>query len=251
MIDLGTENKKPDNLMMFGPSSSPASQPLTPFAPYYEVPMWNCNINLNGTLMDNLRYYLLTREVDILMNLDYHSDGGTGLGEHSVTTRFAKYNLFTFADPSISILKNMVKKEYNKFMNAVGAHKTQSDFFLNKMYYEPYIACWFNVLRKGENIKKHMHSNQGNAFISGNICVSAENTETHYEMPYEQGVVQVENTPGNLVFFPSYLSHWTTKNESDQPRVSIVFDIYAKKEHILMSENGKELIKTAVEFTFD
>lgn len=236
-----------ENLQVFGPNQGP-SQPLTPFAPYFEVPMWNCNINLNNTLMPNLKYYLLGKEVDILLNYDYYNDGGTGLGSDSVTTRFARYNLLKFADPSISILKDLIRKEFNKFMNQLGAHKTQSDFFLNKIYYDPYIVCWFNVLKENENIKSHVHSNLGNSFISGNICVDAEETSTFYEMPYKQGIVEIENTPGHLTLFPSYLPHWTSKNKSKNPRISIAFDIYAKKDHIMLSENREELINNAIEF---
>lgn len=236
-----------DKLMVFGPTDGP-TQPLTPFAPYFEVAMWNNNINLNGTLIDNLKYYLLGKELDILTDFDYYNDGGTGLGKDDVTTRFARYNLLAFNDPSISMLKEQIKLNFNLFLKELGAHQHQADFFLNKMYYEPYIVCWFNVLRKGQNIKRHVHSNLGNAFISGNICVSATNTETHYEMPYAQGNVEIQNTPGHLTLFPSYLPHWTTKNDSDDVRVSVAFDIYAKRDHIMLSQNREELHKIAIEF---
>ena len=72
-------------------------------------------------------------------------DGYTGLGENSITSRYASFNVFNF--------KN--KELYKISKEIINIHKTLLNFLKIETPKNLWIQCWFNVMRKGEFIKPH------------------------------------------------------------------------------------------------
>mgnify|MGYP003112651993 CR=1 FL=1 len=134
-----------------------------------------------------------------------YSDGGTGLGLNSLTSRFFHFNVLRWW--GTGTLRRNIKEGYEKFTG-----------IKNKPIY---VLCWANVMRKGDRIKPHIHddkSRYGN--LSGHLNVKVDgSTSTYYD-----GTPLV-NKNGEMVLFPSTLSHWTDTYEGDDERITVAFDI--------------------------
>ena len=150
--------------------------------------------------------------------------------EDWVTNRAFEFNLLKYSDryPELNSLKNKIfeqVKEYSKNLNL-----TETPL---------YIQMWFNVLRKnGRFFTKHHHTHRSRvgdpmtAYISGHICVRAENTSTYYYSPFfENECVGMPNVPGDMTLFPSWTFHSTDQNKEDTPRLTVAFDIITEAEY--------------------
>ena len=197
--------------------------PLTPYAPTWDFKVGTspCNdIDLNS--LSNL---LLEKEREIkklpLSTRDdgKPSDGNTGLGLNSTTARFQSYNLLTWGHPEINKLKSHIVKSLFEYNSACG----------NKTPVELYSHSWYNVLRFNQRITPHLHSVYPHCYLSGHFNVQVNKTSTCYLNPVniinEPEVIEIENKPGELTLFPSYIFHYTTRHYSFNPRITIAFDI--------------------------
>jgi hypothetical protein len=124
------------------------------------------------------------------------------------------------------------------------------------------ISCWANVLRKGESLDIHHHDP---GFCSAHYTVqtgsdeatppeSRDSGHTVYYRPgffdRSHGVGQATSywdsdwklsrppTPGNMIFFPSYVRHEVRPNLGKLERISIAMDIYVKKQKALIHFGG-------------
>lgn len=144
--------------------------------------------------------------------------------DNFLTNRGKNYNLFDFSDkyPVLNDLKLFIREQYNDYCSNIGIPVEQA-----------YIQCWGNIIRNdGNRIIKHEHSDancgapQEYANISGFISVQAENTNTYFQHPVLPKVsIPVKNVPSDNILFPSWMIHWTDKNPSTTPRISIAYDI--------------------------
>ena len=66
-----------------------------------------------------------------------------------------------------------------------------------------------------------------NAYISGNICLTENNTTTDYDIPY-LGWVTTENSKRRMTLFPSCLPHSVDKLK-DGERYTIAFDLITEQ----------------------
>lgn len=165
--------------------------------------------------LENFKIFFINKEKELLNKYSYDSDGDTKLGENSITSRFSKYNLLNFLE--MSFLKDIIKQKYFELIKKLNVE-------LDK---PAYIQCWFNIMRKGEQIKKHKHTNNKNSgrVMCGNICVNVKNSHTYYEPPLLEDVIKIKNKNNQIVFFPSWLEHYTDEVKSDYERITIGFDI--------------------------
>jgi hypothetical protein len=172
----------------------------------------------DDTMLLNLKNLILAKEVEIKENFAPGNDGYTGLGDSSLTSRFEKFNVFHWKTPETMYLKECIRERYYEFLNAVGAHRRKV-----------WIQCWANVLREGEEIKPHLHGVHPWTYIGGHFMVACSNTSTVYINPINQLNDSVtyssENLPGKLTLFQNNIPHYTTKHDSNKPRISIAFDI--------------------------
>jgi len=170
----------------------------------------------------SLAKFILKKEKNIInktkkefekINKTGWQDGGTGLGVNSLTSRSPLYNLVEFKETKY--LKKIIKNAHLNFMKE-----------LNLTYEDTlHIQCWANVMRKGEQIKKHFHSINNYDYLSGHICIQAKNTNTYYLEPYHKEIFSLKNTIGNITLFPSWVEHFTDKVLNNEERITIAFDL--------------------------
>ena len=114
-----------------------------------------------------------------------------------------------------------------------------------------YANCWANIIRNtGRTISAHNHADAHidapleYSYVSGNICVTAIDTKTYYANPFIQKISYgIKNMPGELILFPSWVVHWVDKNENDEARISIAFDIVTEEVYNLPSESKNNFRK--------
>lgn len=186
----------------------------------------------------NLSKFILKKEKEIIKKYSPAkftgteiSDGYTGLGKNSLTSRFSKYNLLEFNNKEIKKIKNQIKELHNEFLKTVNV----------KHNFKIYIQCWANVMRKGEKIKPHIHNFGPYAYLGGHICVKTNDTSTYYINPVNQinepQVFKSNNEIGKITFFQSYIPHYTDIYEGDEERITIAFDLF-----IMNKNNSKNII---------
>jgi len=167
-----------------------------------------------------LSQFLLLKEKELIKKYPSFNDGGTSLGDDSVTARYMHYNLLQF--PETSYLKKYIRNTHDKFIKSLNQSIEQNY----------YVQCWFNIMREGEQIKKHNHSSIHNSYLSGHICVKVKNTNTYYETPYYKDEFPSKNLPGKITLFPDWITHYTDKVSSSEERITIAFDIRNEKLYV-------------------
>ena len=191
--------------------SAPKNNPLAPEWHYVFVEQDTHNINIKS-LID----FLLKKEKDIL-KLESVNDGFTGLGTKSLTSKHSSYNLFNFKNKEITKLKNNIIKLHKTFLNHHALPIPQHLF----------IKGWYNILKKGEQIKPHLHDVTPDSYLGGNFSVQSKDTSTYYICPANQinepDVHKSLNTPGKLTLFQNCIPHYTDQNKSNIKRITIAF----------------------------
>ena len=187
--------------------------PLSPYAPNYKFEITR-SVWDDKEKVDKLKKFLIKKEKDIL-KLPFHHDGDTGLKEDSVTTRYARYNLFDFVDecPELRDLWKLIQEHWYE--------RIQRD---NTRPYKTKIVCWFNVMRKGDRMESHRHSSRFSSYLSGNFHLDNYHTTTTYR--YLDNLTAIDNVKGGLVIFPSQLLHEVDSFKGEGERVSIAFDLH-------------------------
>ena len=139
------------------------------------------------------------------------TDGDTGLGYDSLTSRFFHFNVLNWLNTSQ--LRKEIRKGYESYNNLKNTPL--------------FVQCWANVMRKGDRIKPHTHHDFNlNTLdgLSGHLCVKVDgSTNTYY------GGKPIQNKNREMTFFPMNLSHWTDRYEGDDVRITVAFDIHNKK----------------------
>jgi hypothetical protein len=200
----------------------------SPFVPDIEVPF---EVDSLGSVMcEELKRIILLEEPIIMHEYNPYKDGvpeqTAGL-EDWVTSRAFEYNLLKMGDkyPVLVDLKSFILYQYRNYVKELSLPEE-----------EVYIQCWINVLRKDSRyFSAHHHAHfsrigdQSYAYVSGNICIDAENTSTYYANPFlDKKKISIKNIPSESVLFPSWVVHATDQNKSENPRISIAFDIITK-----------------------
>lgn len=178
---------------------------------------------------------------DVIMSEENNILSSTKIQEGEIDTtwitgRLWQYNLLDLDYPEIKNLYSFIKSNYIDYMNELGLDQG-----------ETYIQCWVNIIRNnGRFIYPHNHADghSGNktvdnaqvySYLSGNLCVQTNNTCTYFRSPFlNKQIIALPNKDGEMIFFPSYVMHWTDPNESDIPRITISFDIITKEFYNLI-----------------
>ena len=189
-----------------------SEKPLTPFAsPAQEIYIFESDIR-NDIDIEEVTKIILSNERNIIEKHPAFDDGNTGLGNESLTSRYPYFNLFQWENLNI---KEVVRKTHDKFINALGYDNL-----------DLYGQCWANVLRAGQEIKKHSHYNQPLSYLGGHICIQTNDTQTHYVNPYTKKVYSSLNEIGKITLFPNWIEHYTDIQLMSRERITIAFDLY-------------------------
>jgi len=190
--------------------------PITDISPQWDIPIFQTQWN-DVEKIDKIRNFLIEIEPRILA-IETHHDAATGLGEDSVTSRFSLYNLFDFANecPELNDLLNFLRASYLNFCHLEHLEVQELE-----------MALWYNIVRQGHGIDEHKHGAGPDVYLSGNMHLDDyPHTTTYYRAPIDDTqIFPAENKKGGLTLFPSYVPHGVNKNEKEQLRLSIAFDL--------------------------
>lgn len=197
----------------------PSSSPLLP----------SFNINLSDTTLNEetnrqLGGVVLAEQQNIIDNVKqrFEEDDPTWL-----TGKLWEYNFLDFDYPCVKEFNNFIFDSYTSYMDKIGGDSSKP----------VYVQCWANILKDdGRIIKPHHHADAHcNApwhycYVSGNLSVDTENTSTFFSHPIFRFVAEeVPNVNGQLIMFPSFMTHWSSENKSQRPRITIAFDIITEE----------------------
>jgi hypothetical protein len=189
--------------------------PRSPFAPTWNYTIAEKQIDLD---LDTLSDIVLVKENEIKDKFPASGDGNTGLGDESLTSRYKHFNVLTWGFPVTDQLHKEIKTFHKQYYKSL--------FGVMEKIPKVSIRCWANVLRKGEQIQKHLHATHPYTYLGGHFTVSSGKTCTVYGNPYdEHQEYHAENVPGKLTLFPNYLPHYTYVHQEDYPRITIAFDL--------------------------
>jgi len=181
---------------------------LNIFNPKYKYYIYEDSISLNFNKISN---FILNLEKKLSHIKSFNLDGGTGLGDKSLTSKHSFYNLLSFKE--MKKIKSLIKTHNKKFLS-----------LLNTKYDKFYIKCWANVMRNNEKINIHRHNTSVHGYLVGHICVKTQNTNTYYINPYTKKSFASKNENGKITLFPAWLDHYTDEVYDDL-RITIAFDI--------------------------
>ena len=198
--------------------SSPRKTPFAPQWCYHIGYEFIKNVNFK-----KVAQIILKKEKQILKEFSPSTkssvDGYTGLGKKSLTSRYEHFNIFLWKEKEIQQLKKHVLDFHSRFLKEINIEGL-SDFHLRG---------WANVMRKGEQIKAHLHSAQPTSYLSGHICVQCQETSTYYINPVNQlnepYVKEIPNEVGQLVVFPTCVPHYTDTHQGNKERITVAFDL--------------------------
>ena len=208
------------------------------FAPAWEFPIGEDKITTVN--FKKIAKLILKKEKTILTSPirkgHLSADAYTGLGKNSLTSRYGTYNLLDSKDPEIKKLKQAILVSHARFLEALKV----------PLYPELYIQCWANVMRKGEQIKAHIHSVLPDTYLGGQINVQVQGTSTWYINPVNQinepELYESKNEVGKITLFQTCVPHYTDKQISAIPRITVAFDLVVNGKDPVLS-SGKSFRK--------
>jgi len=168
----------------------------------------------NPGFIEHLKEVCLAAETDILkLPVADHwetEQSDQAMRQFGTTARFPYYNMLLLRDTSLIQIFRAIQRCYITMAERQGLDQSPV-----------WVQCWENVLRRDGHLHKHAH----NFFMHGHLTVATPGSRTGYE--FDDGeVVEIENEPGLLTLMGhAGLMHYTTPNPSDEPRISIAFDL--------------------------
>jgi hypothetical protein len=213
---VNIQEKLEDGTELYGWKSEP---PLTPFAPNYVHYITDKKI-FNGAECESWFRYLLEQEPILLDKFRVSAgNGGTGLSENSLTSRYPYFNVLKFNFHLVSKLKTLIFNGIKTILSVSGNTNWQETLYAN---------CWYNVLRQGESMQTHHHSYHKNSFYGFHLTINAIETFTSYYHPikFQEEAFHTPNKIGYLTLFPNFIPHSVSLNRYETPRISIAGDIF-------------------------
>jgi uncharacterized protein (TIGR02466 family) len=157
---------------------------------------------------------------------------------HSTSTRrndgnSSSNNNYILNEPEMADLNKFVTNQLNEYLKRVYKPKYPAEVFITQ--------SWLNWTKKGEFHHKHAHPN---SFISGVLYIATDSVKdkiTFYRSEYKQLQLTTDNfdilnsdswwfnvKTGDIVMFPSSLTHNVENVIADDVRVSLAFNSFIK-----------------------
>jgi hypothetical protein len=203
--------------------------------PSFNVALYDTK--LDQTTTKQLKDVVLAEESNILKSVKSkdENDDPTWL-----TGKLWGYNFLDFDYPCVKEFNNFIFDSYQSYMKQIGVDASKP----------VYVQCWANILRNNGRIIKPHHHGQAHcnapweySYVSGNLSVDVENTSTSFSHPIFRFVAEeIPNVNGELILFPSFMTHWSSENKSERPRVTIAFDIITEEVYNMVENKNFRLL---------
>lgn len=193
-------------------------EPSNPVAPNWNMPLFHSYIDTPEEFNRDLREYAETipnpdffKKDDIKLEFDGWST--------EETNRIPEYNFLDTDNFAVQEFKQFIRSSHDTYLKALDIELPE------EMRKRLKIQCWVNILPKGQAIKPHNHYCGPNSWISGNYSVTADaDTYTAYYAPSHE--IRLQNKPGMLILFPSWVGHYASEYQGDDKRITVAFDLY-------------------------
>lgn len=206
------------------------------FTPSITLKFYNDSISQD--LNNRLRDIIILEEPNILANVPPSNPEDPDW----MTGRLWNYNFLDLDYDEVRELKQWIKQRYFHYMSLLGAEPERV-----------YIQCWVNIIRNnGRRIVPHHHADghssdkdapQEYSYLSGNLCIQTVDTSTWFQNPFlDKKVIPIPNNDGEMIFFPSFVTHWTDVNKSDIPRITISFDLITQDFYNKINNHNYRLL---------
>jgi hypothetical protein len=117
--------------------------------------------------------------------------------------------------PEVDELLRIIRQHYLVFLAELRYPRIRS-----------YIHGWVNIIRSGESISKHCHIDGPQGYLAGTYYLTTNNTKLYLQNPTKnENIVEIATEAKKVIFFPSWIPHWSDEHSEDNLRISIAFDI--------------------------
>lgn len=137
--------------------------------------------------------------------------------------------------PELNELIDFIKPHIVDFMNIL--EKPINNWNMN--------ACWIMVYPRGSFIKEHAHSPEDDAITiifylkrpenSGDLFLRTDSSGSFLGINDNSGddkgqgvIYKVETNQGDVIMHTGNIPHWTTENNTDEEKISVIIDISYK-----------------------
>jgi hypothetical protein len=203
--------------------------------PAFEIVLHNSSIDIENC--EQLVKVVIKEQPNIIAIKSKHPEDDPTW----ITGKLWAYNFLDFDYPCVRYLKEFIYSKYLEYAT-----------FCNIDSSKPvYVQCWVNIINNdGRTITPHNHSSAQDtapaeySYISGNISLQTENTSTFFAHPILSKRIyrEIPNVDGELILFPSFVTHWTSPNLSDKPRITIAFDIITEEVYNMIENTNYRLL---------
>jgi len=195
-----------------------SNPPESPYCPYWNFIIAEKVLDID---VEELGKLILERQSEKYLI----TDGPTGCDSYF-------FNVLKWDSPVCKQLHQEIIKFHDEYLK--GTNQISTDNLK--------IRCWSNVMSKGDQIQRHCHDDCGYAYLSGHLQIKCEDTTTNYYHPYNNNsVYPIENVPGAMTLFPSWVPHDTSVHQGDSERVISAFDIYLEGNSLSSMDHGGEV----------
>ncbi|CAN0371049.1 unnamed protein product [Phaeothamnion confervicola] len=191
----------------------------------FYTPVWQSNVAHDEAQWPDLRAAMLARIASLMA--EQKGVERTNFGGWQSDDDLYKYREFAWLIQRIMALGNELAPEFSP-----------------KAVFDDGIL-WANVNRRGDFNAMHTHPD---AILSGAVYLKVDSPEqgviqfqdaregsptSHWRCytklngvtPLTEQTITVTPQEGDILFFPGWLKHWVTPNQTDQERVSVAFNI--------------------------
>lgn len=189
----------------------------------FAVPVFSDKLDLN-----------LSNLLNFAKNADYYHISDTG--NYHITSHTNILNLY-----NLTTEKDIILKKVNYFLHEKFNVSKKIEFYIT--------TSWIVKFAKDGWAHKHIHSNSifsgilylNTPSLGGEICFHKDNRYHNISYPtlelvydnwntYNSDYWKISPSVGDIILFPSNLTHSVEKNLSDEDRISLAFNIFAKGE---------------------
>jgi hypothetical protein len=200
--------------------------PFTPLSPSWDCVLAECNIK--GIDFPSLAAFILSHEDEIhnlmLISPMESQDRFDGSGPNSLTSWYPLMNFFSMSHPEILKLRLCVFEAYCEFLSR-----------LNIPRRKVWMQVWPHIVGKDDFIGLHVHNVSSYSYLSAHITIQGQDTSTIYLNPInarKKSVIhECQNSVGKLSLFQQHIPHFTTPNQSTEPRISVGIDFLIDEDY--------------------